>query len=83
MSSITLLNTKLKVLVLILVKRLQIVVGDLIGPEQNYPEKERSIQNNLHFVREIVEGIEDDNDAALISSIKAFDRLDHRFLAVV
>ena len=64
---------------------LRIVVGDLIGPEQNYAVNGRPIQNNLHLICEIIEGIEDDIDAALISldQSKAFDRVDHRFLVAV
>ena len=47
--------------------------------------KGRSIQDNLHLIREVLEGIEDDTEAALISldQSKAFDRVDHRFLASV
>ena len=45
----------------------------------------RSIQDNLHLVRQIPEGIEDDSEAALINldQSKAFDRVDHRFLVPV
>ena len=72
-----------KILSRILANRFRIVVADLIGPEQNYAVKGRSIQNNFHLVRGIIEGIKDDTDAALISldQFKAFDRVDHRFLA--
>ena len=47
--------------------------------------KGRSIQDNLHLIREVLEGIEDDTEAALISldQSKACDRVDHRFLATV
>ena len=47
--------------------------------------KGRSIQDNLHLIREVLEGIEDGIEAALISldQSKAFDRVDHRFLASV
>ena len=47
--------------------------------------KGRSIQNNLHLVRQIPEGLKDDADAALINldQSKVFDRVDHRFLAEV
>ena len=80
---ITLLNTQ--ILAQALANRLQLVVSDLIGPEQKYAVKGRSIQGNLHLVREIIEGIEDYTEAALISldHSKAFDRVDHRFLATV
>ena len=65
--------------------RLQLVIRDLIGPEQNYAVKGRSIQDNLHLVREILDGIEDNTEAALINldQFKAFNRVDHRFLATV
>ena len=82
---ITLLNTELKILARVLASRLQLVISDLIGPEQTFAVKGRSIQDNLDLIREILEGIEDDIEAALISldQSKAFDRVDHRFLAIV
>ena len=65
--------------------RLQLVISDLIGPEQTFAVKGRSIQDNLHLIREVLEGIKDDTEAALISldQSNAFDRVDHRFLASV
>ena len=82
---ITLLNTELKILTRVLANRLKLVISDLIGPEQNYAVKGRSIQNNLHLVREIQEGLDDGTEAALINldQFKAFDRVDHRFLKTV
>ena len=82
---ITLLNTELKILARVLANRLQRVISDLIGPEQTFAVKGRSIQDNLHLIREVLEGIGDDSEAALISldQSKAFDRVDHRFLASV
>ena len=82
---ITLLNTELKILARVLANRLQLVISDLIGPEQTFAVKGRSIQDNLHLIREVLEGIKDDTEAALISldQSKAFDRVDHRFLATV
>ena len=44
---ITLLNTELKILARVLANRLQIVVSDLIGPEQTFAAKGRSIQDNF------------------------------------
>ena len=72
---ITLLNTELKILAQVLVNRLQLVISDLIGPEQTFAVKGRSIQDNLHLIREVLEGIKDDTEAALISldQSKAFD----------
>ena len=82
---ITLLNTELKILARVLANRLQLVISDLIGSEQTFAVKGRSIQDNLHLIREVLEGIEDGTEAALISldQSKAFDRVDHRFLATV
>ena len=82
---ITLLNTELKILAQVLANCLQLVISDLIGPEQCYAVKGRSIQDNLHLVRQILEGIEDDTKAALINldQSKAFNRVDHRFLVAV
>ena len=42
------------------------MISDLIGPEPNDTVKERSIQDNLFLIREILEGLEDDTEGALI-----------------
>ena len=64
---ITLLNTVLTILARVLVNCLQLVISDLIGREQKYTVKGRSIQDNLHLVRQMLDGIEDDTEAALIN----------------
>ena len=73
------------ILVRVLTSRFQLVKSDSIGPAQNYAVKGRSIQDNLHLVRQILEGMEDNTEPALINldQSKAFDRVDHRFLAAV
>ena len=80
---ITLLNTELKILARVLESRLQLVISDLIGPEQTFAVKGRSIQENLHLIREVLEGIEDGTEAALISLDQSRSSVDHRFLATV
>ena len=82
---ITLLSTELKISYQVLANRLQLVVSDLVGPEQNYAVKGRSIQDNLHLVHGILERMEYDTEAVLISLDQsiAFDRVDHQFLAAV
>ena len=82
---ITLFNTELKILARVLANRLQLVISDLIGSEQTFAVKGRSIQDNPHLIREVLEGLKDDTEAALISldQSKAFDRVDYRFLATV
>ena len=47
------LETELKILSRVLANCLQFVISDLIGPV-----KERSIQDNLHLVRKVLEGLE-------------------------
>ena len=81
----TLLNTELKILARVLSNRLQVIISDLIGPEQTYAVKVRSIQGKLHLICEVLEGIGDGTEAALISleHSKAFDRVDHWFLVSV
>ena len=79
---ITLLNIELKILARVLANHLQIVISDLIGPEQTYAVKGRSIQDNLDLIREV---LEDGTEAALISldQSKAFYRVDHQSLVTV
>ena len=82
---ITLLKRELKIWARVFANRLQLVISNLVGPEQNYAVKGRSIRDNLHLVRQILEVIKDDTKAALMNldQSKAFDRVDHRFLATV
>ena len=69
----------------VLAKILQLVISNQIGPDKNYAVKGRSIQNNLHLEREVLEELEDGTEAALINldQSKAFNSIDHRFLATV
>ena len=82
---LTLLNTELKILSWVLVNQLQLVIRNLTGPEQNYAVKGRSIQDNLYLMCEVLEGIENVTEAALINldQSKAFHRVDHWFLVTV
>ena len=76
---ITQLNKELKNLAQVVASRMHLVISDLVGPEQNYAVKERSIQDNLHLIHGILQEIEDYTEAALISldQSKAFDRVAH------
>ena len=47
--------------------RFKIVVEVLIETDRIYAVKRRSIQNNLLLVCTIIEGVEDDTEAALIN----------------
>ena len=77
---LTMLNTELKILAKILANRLQGVLGSLIGPEQTSAVKGRTIQDNLHLVRTIVEKVAGNAAMIKLDQSKAFDRVDHRFM---
>ena len=81
---ITLLNT-VKDFGPVLATRLQLVICNLVGSEQNYDMKGRSIQDNLHLVHKVIEEIEDHTEAALINLDQSttFDMVDYRFVATV
>lgn len=66
-------------------ERLQSVVKILLDPEQNCTVKGRTVQSNLRMPRMILEGVEDVDEAALINldKSKAFDRVEHHYLAAV
>ena len=64
---VTLLNTELKILARVLASRLQVVISDLVGPEQTYTVKRRSIPDNPHLVGEVLEGIGYGTEAAQIN----------------
>ena len=69
----------------VLANSLELVISDLIGPEQNYTVKARSIQDNLYLVCEVLKGLKDDSKAGLINldQSNAFNWVDHRFLETV
>ena len=58
--------TELKILAQVLANFLQLIISDLNGPVQNYPMKGRSFHDNLRLPREILKGLKDDTEAALI-----------------
>ena len=64
---ISLLNTESKILAQISANRLQLVINDLSGPEQNCAVKGRSIQDNLHLVCEVLKELKDGTEAVLIN----------------
>ena len=75
----------LKILAQILATYLQLAISDMIGSEQNYAVKGRSIQDNLYLVCEVLERINDSTEATLINldQFKAFDRVNNRCLTTV
>ena len=79
------LNNYKPITLLNLASHLQLIISDLIGPEQYHVVKGRSIQNNLHLVHKFLEGSKDGTEATLINlyQSKAFNRVDHQFLVIV
>lgn len=82
---ITLLNAELKILAKILMGCFQSVAKSLLGLEQTCAVKRWTIQNNLHLICTILEGVKDDKQAAQIKldQSKAFDRVGHQFLGAI
>lgn len=52
---ITLLNTDFKILVNVLVKRLELIVGSLVGEARMHAMLNRSIHDNPHLMQYIIE----------------------------
>ena len=83
---ISLLNTDYKIITKVLSNRLRAYLPSLIHSDQSCSVKNRSIQDNCHYIRDIVEYINDENDTGVLLSLdqeKAFDRVDHNYLMSV
>lgn len=78
--NITLIKTKLNLLVIIMTERLRSVAEVLWEPEQNYAMKGRTIQNNLHMICMIIESVKNDDESAIINLDQAnmFYIVDHQ-----
>ena len=78
---ITLLNTELKIWARVLANRLQLVICDLVGPELTFAVKGRSIQDNLHLIHGVLEGIKDDTEYYILTfdpAQKCYSKVIHR-----
>ena len=81
---ITLLNTELKILARVLANRLQLVISDLIGPEQTFAVKIDPRQSAFYSRGPRWDRRRHGSRANQFrSQSKAFDRVDHRFLLTV
>ena len=69
----------------VLANSYQLVIRDMIGPEQNYYVKGRLAHDNFHLVHYVLEELEDGTEVTLFNfdQSKSFDRIDHRILATV
>ena len=63
--------------------RLRKIIGEIIHPDQTCSIPGRTIQDNVHLIRNVVEYTNDKNMTAAIISLdqsKAFDRVSHKYL---
>lgn len=80
---ISLLNVDYKILTKVLCNRLKTVLGQLIHPDQTCAVPGRSIINNCHLVRDILDFANTRNTPGILLSLdqeKAFDRVSHVYL---
>ena len=80
---ISLLNIDYKIITKILSARLRQHLTKLIHPDQTCSVKGRNIQDNCHYLRDIINEINEENTQGLVLSLdqeKAFDRVNHTYL---
>ena len=80
---ISLLNIDYKILTKVLSSRLRQYLPDLVHPDQTCAVKNRNIQDNCHYLRDIIADINDGNAYGALLSLdqeKAFDRVDHKYI---
>ena len=80
---ISLLNVDYKIISKVLTLRLRKVIGDIVHPDQTCSIPGRSIQDNIHLIRNLIEYANSKQISAAIISLdqaKAFDRVSHSYL---
>ena len=80
---ITLLNYDYKIISKVIYMRLQNVISSIINIDQTCGIRGRSILDNLHLMRNIIDYANDKNIKAAVLSLdqsKAFDRVSHEYL---
>ena len=80
---ISLLNVDYKILTKLLSKRLEYVLDKVIHPDQTCSIPSRSIIDNCHIIRDIIEYSEIKNINGILLSLdqeKAFDQVSHHYL---
>ena len=83
---ISLLNCDYKILSKVLSLRLRRVVGEIVHPDQTCSIPGRSIQDNVHLIRNLIEYVDDKHMSAEILSLdqsKAFDRVSYEYLFTI
>lgn len=79
------LNRNVKSLAKILKEHLQSVAKIIMGPEQAWALKDRTIQSNMHLNCTILEGVKNDDRATLINlnNFRSFDTADNQYLTAI
>ena len=80
---ISLLNCDYKILSKVLSLRLRSVIEETVHPDQTCSIPGRSIQDNVHLIRHLIDYVDDKNMSAAIISLdqsKVFDRVSHEYL---
>ena len=80
---ISLINTDYKILSKVLTLRLRKIIGEIIHPDQTCIIPGRTIQDNVHLIRNLVEYTNGKYMLAAIISLdqsKTFDRVSHEYL---
>jgi hypothetical protein len=80
---ISLSNCDYKIMAIVLAKRLQKVIGNIISCDQNGYIKGRFIGNNIRLVEDLIEYIEQNNLNGMVLLLdfeKAFDSIEWRFI---
>ena len=80
---ISLLNVDYKIISKILSNRLRTELPKIIHPDQTCSVKGRSIQDNCHYLRDIINDINSENNIGILLSLdqeKAFDRVSHDYI---
>ena len=80
---ISLLNCDYKMLSKVLCLRLRNVLDEIVHQDQTCSVPGRTIQDNVHLIRNLIEYVNDKNMPAAIISLdqsKAFDRVSHEYL---
>lgn len=83
---ITLLNTDYKILTKAIANRMRKVANSLISEDQSCGLPNRSIHDQLYFIRDFTNYFNETNKRAVIISIdqeKCFDRIDHRVIHIM
>ena len=80
---ISLLNTDYKLVSKVLISRLRKVIGTVVNIDQTCAVPNRSVLDNCHLFRNIVDYINQKNLRYILVSLdleKAFDKVSHRYL---